>query len=109
MLHLLFIWIKSHTGSGLKMGQGAIISGSLKQKLTASSSTTAEIYGIYNRMSFVTWCRLFFCKQVDMIEDDGRPATKLIRMLGKSNTLSQDNTSTLQLAKNGKKSCSKQT
>lgn len=44
-----------------------------------------------------------------MIENDGCPEMKAITMLGKSNKILQDNTSTLQLAKNGKKSCLKQT
>ena len=101
--------MKSHTGFGLTMGTGTLISGSLKQKLTASSLTTAELYGIHDTMPFVTWCRLFFCEQVEMIKDDGSPESKAIKLLGKSNTMLQDNTSTLQLAKNGKKLSSKRT
>lgn len=65
--------MKSHTGYSLTMGQGAMISGILKQKLT---TRTAESYGIYDTIPFVTWCRLFFCEQVEMIEDDGRAKKK---------------------------------
>lgn len=46
--------MKSHTRYRLTMGQGALISDSLKQKLTANSSTTSELYGIHDTMPFVT-------------------------------------------------------
>lgn len=60
-------------------------------------------------MLFVTWSRLFFCKQVGTTKDDGRAETKTINLLGTSNTLLQDITSTLNMVKNRKRSFSKQT
>ena len=101
--------MKSHTGFGLSLGLGAVTSSSLKQKLTASSTTTSELYGIHDGMPMITWFRLFYMVQVKLIVDDGSIETKAIKRLGKASTILQDNTSTIQLAKNGKRSSSKRT
>ena len=47
--------MKSQTGFGLSLGLGAVTSSSLKQKLTISSTTTSELYGIHDGMPMITW------------------------------------------------------
>ena len=51
----VYMDMKSHTGFGLSLGLGAVTSSSLKQKLTASSTTTSELYGIHDGMPMITW------------------------------------------------------
>ena len=84
----------SHTGATLSFGKGSVYSMSSKQKLNTRSSTEAELVGINDVMSMVLWTRLFLEAQGYHITD---------------NILHQDNESTTKLAKNGRRSSSKQT
>ena len=85
---------RSHTGAALSFGKGSVYSMSSKQKLNTRSSTEAELVGINDVMSMVLWTRLF-------LEAQGYHVT--------DNILHQDNESTIKLAKNGRRSSSKQT
>ena len=103
-LHVIKWWIdvsfavhpdfKSHTGSMMSMGSGALIAGSQKQKLNTRSSTEAELVGVDDVIGKVLWTRLFLEEQGYEIE---------------RNVLHQDNKSTILLEKNGKRSSGKRT
>jgi hypothetical protein len=56
--------MKSHTGYCLTMGTGAVVSGSVKQKITTKSSTESELVGIADTMTFIEWISLFMKDQV---------------------------------------------
>ena len=84
----------SHTGATLSFGKGSVYSMSSKQKLNTRSSTEAKLVGINDVMSMILWTRLF-------LEAQGYHVT--------DNVLHQDNESTIKLAKNGRRSSSKQT
>jgi hypothetical protein len=84
---------KSHTGSVMSMGKGAITTMSRKQKLNTKSSTTAELVGADDVSTMMLWTKLF-------MEEQGYPI--------KENILYQDNKSAILLEKNGRKSAGKQ-
>ena len=67
---------------------------SSKQKLNTRSSTEAELVGINDVLSMILWTWLFLEAQGYQVTD---------------NVLHQDNESTIKLAKNGRRSSSKQT
>ena len=71
------------------MGKGAVISGSNKQKINTKSSTEAELVGVDDYMSKILNTRYF-------IESQGYTVG--------SNTIHQDNKSTILLEKNGRAS-----
>ena len=85
---------RSHTGAMLSFGKGSVYSMSSKQKLNTRSTTEAELVGINDGLSMILWTRLF-------LEAQGYHVT--------DNVLHQDNESTIKLAKNGRRSSSKQT
>ena len=85
---------KSHTGSNLTMGKGAIISSSTKQKMNTRSSTEAEIVSSDDQLSLVLWTRLF-------LEEQGYEV--------KQNVIMRDNQSTMKLELNGKNSSGRRT
>jgi hypothetical protein len=85
---------RSHTGSVMTYGNGAIISQSRKQKLNTRSSTEAELVGADDASTMVLWTKLF-------MECQGYEITR--------NILYQDNMSAILLETNGKKSSSKRT
>ena len=85
---------RSHTGATLSFGKGSVYSMSSKQKLNTRSSTEAELVGINDVLSMILWTRLF-------LEAQGYHVT--------DNVLHQDNESTIKLARNGRRSSSKQT
>jgi hypothetical protein len=96
--------MKSHTGYCLSMGTGAVVSGSVKQKITTKSSTESELVGIADTMTFIEWISLFMKDQVkDYPSDDP------LKMLGAKVLAKQDNTSTIRLARNGRRSCGQRT
>lgn len=82
----------SHSGMVMKMGDGAIQSGSMKQKLNTRSSTEAELVAVDDFAAKILWTRLF-------IEDQGYEVDK--------NILYQDNKSAILLEENGRKSAGK--
>ena len=51
--------MRSHTGALLKLGKGAVLSLSCKQKLNSKSSTEVEIIGVDDAMNFIMWMNLF--------------------------------------------------
>ena len=51
---------KGHSGGGMTLGKGAVISGSRKQKINSRSSTETEIIGVDDFMPSVLWS-LYFC------------------------------------------------
>ena len=85
---------RSHTGATLSFGKGSVYSLSPKQKLNTRSSTEAELVGINDVLSMILWTHLF-------LESQGYHVT--------DNVLHQDNESTIKLARNGRRSSSKQT
>jgi hypothetical protein len=96
--------MRSHTGAVLSLGQGALMSMSLKQKINTKSSTEAELVGVDDAMNFVEWIQLFVQQQIKSINDDS-----ILRKIGSDVVIQQDNTSTIQLVNNGQASSTKQT
>ena len=84
----------SHTGATLSFGKGSVYLMPSKQKLNTQSSTEAELVAINDVLSMILWTRLF-------LEAQGHKVT--------DNILHQDNESTIKLARNGRRSSSKQT
>jgi hypothetical protein len=96
--------MRSHTGYCLTMGTGAVVSGSVKQKITTRSSTESELVGVDDTITFIEWISLFMkCQVKDYPEGDP------LKMLGTKNLAKQDNTSTIKLANNGRRSCGQRT
>ena len=83
---------KSHTGGVMTLGNGAIQSGSMKQKLNMRSSREAEIVRVDDMAAKIFWTKLF-------IEAQGYEVEK--------NILFQDNKSSILLEVNGRKSLGK--
>jgi hypothetical protein len=96
--------MRSHTGAVLSLGQGALMSMSLEQKINTKSSTEAELVGVDDAMNFVEWIQLFVEEQIKSINDDS-----VLRKIGSDVVIEQDNTSTIQLVNNGKQSSTKRT
>ena len=86
--------MKGHTGGMLTLGKGATLSGSVKQKMNAKSSTEAELIGCDDFMGHIIWTNYF-------LESQGYKSNDTI--------LFQDNKSAILLEKNGKASSSKRT
>jgi hypothetical protein len=96
--------MKSHTGYCLMMGNGAVVSGSIKQKISTRRSTESELVGVDDTITFIEWISLFMkCQVKDYPDDDP------LKMLGTKNLAKQDNTSTIKLARNGRRSCGQRT
>ena len=95
---------KSHTGASLTLGHGSVLSMSCKQKINTKSSTEAELVGVDDAMTFVMWMKHFFECQVKQINEHSK-----LKRLGSDTIIEQDNTSAIQLEKNGWKSSSKRT
>ena len=97
--------MRSHTGAMLTFGKGAVFSLSNKQKVNSTSSTVAEIIGVDDAMNFVMWVKLFIEQQVENLPHDS-----IVKKLGaKPSVLQQDNTSSIRLEVNGKRSSTKRT
>ena len=82
--------MRSHTGGAMSFGHGTIHCRSSKQKLNTKSSTEAELVGISDYLPYNLWMKMF-------LEEQGYAL--------KSNTLFQDNQSTIRMATNGRTSC----
>jgi hypothetical protein len=96
--------MRSHTGYCLTMGTGTLVSGSIKQKITTRSSTESELVGVDDTITFIELISLFMkCQVKNYPEDDP------LKMLGTKNLAKQDNTSTIKLAVNGRRSCGQRT
>jgi hypothetical protein len=78
---------KSHTGSIISLGKGAIFAKSSKQKLVSKSSTEAELIGLSDSFTQAIWTRDFLVEQGYQVG----PAT-----------IYQDNKSTIALAEKGR-------
>jgi hypothetical protein len=96
--------MRSHTGMALTLGRGALISGSYKQKINTKSSTESELVGVDDGMPFIMWIRLFYIEQFKMY-----PIDHPMKEIGQKNIILQDNTSTIQLENNGRRSSGKRT
>jgi hypothetical protein len=96
--------MRSHTGAVLTLGQGALMSMSIKQKINTKSSTEAELVGVDDAMNFVEWIQLFVEQQVKSINEDS-----VLKKIGSDVVIQQDNTSTIQLENNGQASSTKRT
>ena len=96
--------MKSHTGYCLTMGTGAVVSGPTKQKITTRSSTESELVGVDDTITFIEWISMFMKGQVKDYPDDDP-----LKSLGTKNLAKQDNTSTIKLARNGRRSCGQRT
>jgi hypothetical protein len=96
--------MRSHTGAVLSLGQGALMSMSIKQKNSTKSSTEAELVGVDDAMNFVEWIQLFVEQQIKSINSDS-----VLKKIGCETIIQQDNTSTLQLENNGQASSTKRT
>jgi hypothetical protein len=88
----------------LSLGQGALMSMSSKQKINTKRSTEAELVCVDDAMNFVVWIQLFMGEQMKTISRE----SALSKFMHETVIL-QDNTSTIQLEKNGKQSSTKQT
>ena len=86
--------MRSHTSATMSMGNGNPINISSKQKINTRSSTEAELVGVNDAMYLILWVRHFLEAQGYEVKD---------------NVVYQDNQSTMKLAKNGKKSSTKNT
>ena len=78
---------------------------SIKQKINTKSSTEAELVGVDDAMNFVEWVLLFMEQQVKSINNDD----SVLKKIGSDIVIQQDNTSTIQLERNGKQSSTKRT
>jgi hypothetical protein len=96
--------MRSHTGAVLSLGQGALMSMSLKQNINAKSSTEAELVGVDDAMNFVEWIQLFIEQQIILIKEDS-----ILKTIGSDVVIQQDNTSTIQAENNGQASSTKRT
>ena len=52
-----------HTGGGLTLGRGILISVLTKQKLNMKGSTESELVGVDNMMPIITWTCYFLLSQ----------------------------------------------
>ena len=95
---------KSHTRTCLTLGHGSILSISAKEKIHMKSSTEAELVGVDDAMTFVMWMKHFFESQVQSVNINSP-----LKPLGSDLTIEQDNTSAIQLERNGWKSSNKRT
>ena len=95
---------KSHTGACLTLGDGSVLPISAKQKINTKSSTEAELVEDDDAMTFVMWMMHFMESQVRSIN-----VNSPLKPLGSNITIEQDNTSAIQLERNGWKSSSKST
>ena len=86
--------MRGHTGSGLCMGRGYLISTSRKQKLNTRSSTKSEMIGVSDCMPSILWTWLF-------LEAQGYDVT--------NNIIYQDKKRDILLEKNGTASSGKRT
>ena len=77
---------KSHTGSSITLGAGAVHARSVKQKINTKSSTEAELVGLSDEASRGLWCNLF-------LEQQGYDVPALTQL--------QDNQSTIRLGMKG--------
>ena len=83
---------KSQSGMMMTMGQGALKSSSMKQKINTRSSTEAELVAVDDMISSIVWTKNFLIAQGYDLKD---------------NILFQDNTSAIKLEENGRKSIGK--
>jgi hypothetical protein len=96
--------MRSHTGAVLLLGQGDLMSMSIKQKINTKSSTEEELVGVDDAMNFIEWIQLFVEQQIKSINSDS-----LLKKIGCETIIQQDNTSTIQLENNGQASSTKRT
>ena len=87
-------YMKCHTGSLLSLGRGVILLKSTKQKIKSKNSTVADLVVTSKVLPQILWIRYF-------LEDQ--------RVQVKECTLYQDNTSAIQIEKNGKTSSGQRT
>ena len=86
--------MKGQTGATLSLGKGGIYNGSWKQKMVACSSTESELIGVYEVLPQVLWTKKF-------LEEQGwKDSTTVVY---------QDNTSSILLVRNGRRSSTKRT
>ena len=76
-----------HTGVTMSLGEGSVLSWSMKQKLNTKSSTETELIGVDDAMPHVLWTSYFLWGQGYEVE---------------SAKIYQDNLSAMLLEKNGK-------
>lgn len=77
---------KSHTGTAITLGSGAVFAKSTKQKVVSKSSTEAELIGLSDSASQVIWTREFLMGQGYQLD---------------AATIFQDNMSTIAMVKRG--------
>ena len=96
--------IKSHIRYCLAMGRGSTFLGSNTQSITTRSSTQDELVGIDNAIGFVE-CTSLFCK----FQVNDYPKDHPLKKLGTKDMVKQDNTSTIKMAKGGRRTFGKRT
>eukprot|EP00956_Cyclotella_meneghiniana_P042119 scaffold248363_cov77-Cyclotella_meneghiniana.AAC.2 len=92
--HGVHIDCKGHSGGGMTLGQGAVMSGSRKQKINSRSSTETEVIGVDDFMPNVLWSLYF-------LQEQGYGTEHAV--------IYQDNKSAILLETNGRMSQSKRT
>jgi hypothetical protein len=99
--------MRSHTGAVLSLGQGALMSMSLKQKINTKSSIEAELVGVDDAMNFVGWIQLFVEQQIKLINT----TDSVLKKIGSDVVIQQDNSTstTIQLENSGQASSTKRT
>jgi hypothetical protein len=86
--------MRSHTGITMSLGKGSPFSASTRQRLNTKSSTEAELVGVDDGMSLITWVRRFMTEQGFVVND---------------NVVYQDNQSAMLLERNGRASSGRRT
>ena len=84
----------SHSGITMSLGKGSPYSSSTRQRLNTKSSTEAELVGVDDGMSSITWTRRFLVEQGVHITDT---------------VVYQDNQSAMLLERNGRASSGRRT
>jgi hypothetical protein len=85
---------KSHTGTVMMLGEGAMQSIARKQKMNVQSSTEGELVAVDDAATMILWTKLFLEAQGYEVDN---------------NIVYQDNKSAILLETNGKRSLGKQT
>ena len=77
----------------------------MKKKINNESSTETKLVRVDNAMNFLLWSKVYFEWEMKNYPDE----ESKVKLLGKTYIVQQDNISTIQLERHGKKSSTKRT